>query len=386
MKYIVFLTYDGMTDPLGQSQVIPYMKYLVKVGYNFKIISYEKNQNYKIENKVNSLIGENNWVKIKFRRGFFGKIINIILGIVSIKNIAKKNNISFFHLRGFIPALIFNFSKVKINYLYDYRSFAVGEHIDTNNIKENGFLHKLFTKIDKAMVKNSKGIVLLEVYAKRLLCEIYNFDLKTFEIIRTSTSIKNYPKKEKKNFNNEKEILFVSLGGARFPYRSDIILKTIKSLIDNGINCRIDFINQYDHQIIKKHAENIKFPKEKIKIYSLDNELIPNALGKFDYGCVFYEKSKWRTVCSPTKLGEFLSAGLPIIALDGIKIIDKLEKNYDFIFTIKSDVEINLQIKEIIKFISLSHDNNQCQKLALKKFDIQIANKKYERIYKKLFV
>ncbi len=50
MKKILFISYDGMTDPLGQSQVIPYLEGLTKYGYLFTILSCDKPKMYK-ENK-----------------------------------------------------------------------------------------------------------------------------------------------------------------------------------------------------------------------------------------------------------------------------------------------------------------------------------------------
>jgi hypothetical protein len=42
MKKILFISYDGMTDPLGQSQVIPYLQGLSKNGFQFYLLSCEK--------------------------------------------------------------------------------------------------------------------------------------------------------------------------------------------------------------------------------------------------------------------------------------------------------------------------------------------------------
>src|SRR5579863_8883394 len=39
---VLYISYDGMTDPLGQSQVIPYIEGLSKEGYAFILISFEK--------------------------------------------------------------------------------------------------------------------------------------------------------------------------------------------------------------------------------------------------------------------------------------------------------------------------------------------------------
>src|SRR5688572_26455106 len=44
---ILYISYDGMTDPLGQSQVLPYLVGLSQKGYKFSLISCEKPFLYK---------------------------------------------------------------------------------------------------------------------------------------------------------------------------------------------------------------------------------------------------------------------------------------------------------------------------------------------------
>ena len=39
---VLYVSYDGMTDPLGQSQVLPYILGLNKKGYQFTLVSFEK--------------------------------------------------------------------------------------------------------------------------------------------------------------------------------------------------------------------------------------------------------------------------------------------------------------------------------------------------------
>src|ERR1700761_9608089 len=58
IKKILFISYDGMTDPLGQSQVIPYLSALTKYGYEFTILSCEKPERFTEANRkyVSSLL------------------------------------------------------------------------------------------------------------------------------------------------------------------------------------------------------------------------------------------------------------------------------------------------------------------------------------------
>jgi len=52
MKNVLYISYDGMTDPLGQSQVLPYLVNLSASGYNFTILSCEKKKKYKKNKEI----------------------------------------------------------------------------------------------------------------------------------------------------------------------------------------------------------------------------------------------------------------------------------------------------------------------------------------------
>ena len=60
MNKILYLTYDGLTDPLGQSQILPY---LIKLSLDneIHIISAEKKDNFiKFKDDINLLINNSN--------------------------------------------------------------------------------------------------------------------------------------------------------------------------------------------------------------------------------------------------------------------------------------------------------------------------------------
>ena len=70
-KKILFISYDGMTDPLGQSQVIPYLAGLTKHGYEFVILSCDKPEKYEANKAyVDTLIDPYpiDWVSIAYTK------------------------------------------------------------------------------------------------------------------------------------------------------------------------------------------------------------------------------------------------------------------------------------------------------------------------------
>ena len=71
VKQVLYLSYDGMTDPLGQSQVLPYIIGLTQKGYRFHLISFEKPDRFKLHKeeifkicKVNNIT----WVPLLYTK------------------------------------------------------------------------------------------------------------------------------------------------------------------------------------------------------------------------------------------------------------------------------------------------------------------------------
>ena len=91
---------------------------------------------------------------------------------------------------------------------------------------------------------------------------------------------------------------------------------------------------------------------------------------------------------SPTKIGEYLAAGLGIIGNKGIAVLDRLSKESNCVETIEIDSN-NFYIRDdkLHKFLLYKNRINfskECQKLAEKHYSLTKANNKYLSIYRKI--
>ena len=67
----VYLSYDGLTDQLGQSQVLPYIIGLKQKDYNVTIISFEKSIINQInKQKIKSILNQNliEWIPLVYTK------------------------------------------------------------------------------------------------------------------------------------------------------------------------------------------------------------------------------------------------------------------------------------------------------------------------------
>jgi hypothetical protein len=391
MAKALYFTYDGLLDPLGQSQIVPYISAISAAGHSLTIVSYEKVERSKEQIKVLERKLQNigvNWVSLEFKSGKFWALIRLISGVFLIRKLCSHIQPDFIHLRGFVPAVIFQLSRSKVPSLYDFRGFALGEWVDIGKITSSSLLYRILNGLDKKAVKSASGLVVLEQSAKRLLKETYDVPNVPLKVIRTCTDVKRYMKRENLDNKESSALRFVFLGGARFPYRPDLALMLIEKLIEHGVDCNIDFINQGDRVIIEKANGLASISKKKVKILGCEHSEIPDILATYDCGIVMVESSHWRRVCSPTKMGEYLAGGLPVISLEGIDAIDELSERTTCVATVSLEELLGHfqegRVEQLVSFIRSIGVTQKCKILALDEFDLELAGKLYVELYSEM--
>ena len=387
MKRCLYISYDGLLDPLGQSQILPYIESLNNNGYRFIIMSYEKIKGNKVKiKKLKRELNEKNiiWKYFPFRKGKLHFFYRMFMGVFYINFIHFKKKIDLVHLRGGYPGLIYFISFCRNKYLYDLRAFW-GQWSDGGRTKENSFTYKLLLMLERKLINHALGIVVLDKSGKDYIQKNFNY-MKPLTIIPTSTNIKKYKLNIEKN---KSSIKFVYLGGAEYPpYKIIDALKIVKELMHKGLNCEIDFINKNDHVIIKNIIENEKFNDIKYSIIALNHKEVVERLPLYDIGLIFLEKGKWIRMSSPTKIGEYLAAGLIVFGNKNIAVLDRLSEESESIEII--DIKKNeiiyesKRIEKLLKKINNIKFRKESRRLAEKYYSLSSANEKYLEIYKKL--
>ena len=388
MKTCLYFSYDGLLDPLGQSQILPYIKNLNQNGYKFIIISYEKTHHAKKTiNKLKNKLLENDilWKPLYFRRSRIFFLYRFLLGAFYINFFHLRKNIDLVHLRGGIPGLIYLISFCRNKYLYDLRAFW-GQSADGGIVKYDSIAYKLLLNIEKKLIKGASGLIVLDKSGHTYVNRKYKLDI-PFEIIPTSTNVEKYNLEKKAN---KSIINFVYLGGVRYPpYNINSALLFVENIRSSGFRCKIDFINNNEHNIIKKVLRQDKFKKIKFSIKSLDHNEVYKILSKYDVGFIFLANGKWIRMSSPTKIGEYLAAGLVIIGNKGIAVIDRLSKESKCVESINFNKEgfhyDNEKIQTLLKKINNFQNRKESNSLAKKYYSLKNANAQYLKIYKKIF-
>jgi glycosyltransferase involved in cell wall biosynthesis len=336
-KKVLYISYDGMTDPLGQSQVIPYLEQLTKQGYRFTILSVEKKKRLqKSGNEVGRLLAgmgiEWKTLTITTKPPILSKIYDQWKLNSTSARLQREQKFDLIHCRSYVAAAaglkLFRHSGVP--FLFDMRGFWVDERVDSGhwNIRNPiyHFLYKLYKKKEKQYFKNAAHIVSLTQKGKEELTATYDVpaekisvipccvDLGHFDYDKIDNGQKQQLKKKLGLSENDKVLCYLgSLGGW---YMTDEMMDFFAVMKKKIHQAKFLFITHDNRQQIIKKAILKGINEADILVQPATRNEVPLYLSVSDWSIFFIKDVYSKKASSPTKQGEIMAMGIPIVCND----------------------------------------------------------------------
>lgn len=402
LKNSLFITFDGLTDPLGQSQILPYLCGISKNGFQITIISCEKKSRLKKEEaSVVNLLKDHgiSWKYILYDED--GGFISRWSYIKEIKNIAfaiqHSDSFSLVHCRSYLASLVGLKLKQKFKtpFLFDMRGFWADERIDGGIWNKKKPLERLFynyfKRKEKQFITQSDAMVSLTHAGVNELSKVFGEDLilpKT-TVIPCCTNTQLFQKKDITTYDlhidglsANDELLVYSGSIGTWYYTKEMIdcvliwqqkIPTIKLLI---LTKDEDALKD----ILKKYT-----PREQqiVLTASATYQEMPKYLSKAKASIFFIKPAYSKIASSPTKMAECWAMNLPIITNSGIGDNDLYFKELHGGVLIDEFTNA-AYLKALNSYLELPKKSINYRQLALSYFDKEMAIEKYSSIYKRL--
>lgn len=355
MANVLYITNDGLTDPLGQSQIIPYLQAL-SGEHNIHILACEKANAYKKNSEnVRGILNQSGigWARVAYRNK--PAVISSWLMQREVKKeagkIIKRKNIDIIHCRSY-PASITGMSlseKFNIPFIFDMRGFWADERVDRHIWNKKNpvflFLYNYFKRKEKKLLAAASHIITLTTKAKDILIEKYNVESNKISVIPCAADLKFFkPQKSevrKKYRNalglhdNEKLLMYMGSVGSCYLLKEMLLFyKAGKNLIP-GLKMAV-FSSENNHSFIKETAASIGIKEEELICKFLPRRELVKYLSAVDYSVMFFEKSFSIQGSSPTKHGELLGMNIPVVLNSGVGDLEDIVKEKNTGYVVKN--------------------------------------------------
>ncbi|MCR9251943.1 MAG: glycosyltransferase [bacterium] len=400
---VLYLSYDGLTDPLGSSQVLPYVVGLSKLGHKMSIVSFEKAQVYNQGKAtiVNKLEGTNiKWIPLKYTKK--PPIISTIWDLWKLKKCVKKvikdENTDIIHCRSYITSLIGQSIKKQfgIPFIFDMRGFYADERVDGGiwNLQNPIFnsVYNYFKRKEREFLENADHTISLTFKAKEI---IHTWDFgKNPEITVIPTCVETNLFEpsiiEEVKLNDFKKRLEISsndfilsyIGSLGTWYQVEEMMEFFKLLKSEISNAKFLIITKDSTDQIRSYASKLEVMEQDIITTSGTREEIPYLISLSSWSIFFIKPVFSKAASAPTKMGEIVNMRIPIVCNTGVGDLDNFTKRYNLGQTIISGDKESYNIAiEFIKSNQTMEINND---LVTELYSLEKGITKIDYLYNKL--
>lgn len=404
-KKILYITYNGLCDPLGRSQILPYLTHCADTN-QIDIISFEKQKVFD-ENKehIKSLIPQQiTWHPISFstKIPFISKLWDIFKFRKKIRKILKTKSIQIVHARSYIPAFaVLSFLKKNsaLKFIFDIRGFWIDERIDEQRWKINNFITilairflrkleiKAYQRANIVIALSEKAIPIIEkkmqVARKDIILIPCAVDTKLFNPEIVDQNKVEQLRKELNLPQPENVLLYSgSLGGL---YLTDELFLFYSKYKEVNKNSKLLLLTNTKKETIQNQMNKFGIESTDLVFQFVSREEMPLYLSLSKIAIQFIKPSFSKIASSPTKLAEYMSMGLFVISNTEIGDINNILSNPKHGILI--DNFENESIENVINKIQETKnqwDKTSIRNYALEHFSLREHAATYKKIYQDL--
>ena len=351
-KKVLYISYDGMTDPLGQSQVLPYLTKLTNEGLDFHLISFEKDIPFENNRThIQQICDEAKitWHPIKYTKkpAVFSTLWDIYHMNKKAFELHAKHNFDIVHCRSYISSLIGLKMKRKKNipFVFDMRGFWADERVDGKiwDLKHPfyKFIYKYFKKKEKQYLAESDRIISLTSAGKEIIIDwkIDSVNDEKIEVIPCCVNLDLFnPSSIQTESQNQlraelgikdADYILGYVGSIGTWYMLSEMLDYFVELKKVKQHAKFLFVTGEKAGMIWKTAKNKGIEKSDLIITSCVHAEVAKYISLFDFSIFFIRPTFSKKASSPTKQGEIMAMGIPLVCNQGIGDTDFIVQKYN---------------------------------------------------------
>jgi glycosyltransferase involved in cell wall biosynthesis len=390
-----------MCDPLGASQVLPYLFGLARLGHRITLVSFEKPERGEAERAAVRHACEAaglDWHPLTYHKQ--PPVLSTMYDVNVMSRFAarlhRRKRFDLVHCRSYLPALVG--AKLKrrtgVPFIFDMRGFWADERREGGSWTTTNPLYRavysFFKKREREFWDQAAEIVSLTCEARD---EITYKDPSAapVEVIPCCVDFDLFEPADANRRKAAREMLGIapsdralayigSLGGN---YMLGEMLDFYRAYRQRFGPAKFLFVTHAPEALIRSAARERALPDAEIIVRGASRDEVPRLIAAADEGIAFKQPSYSAKACSPTKLGEMLAVELPVITNSGVGDVDHIIADAGAGVIVRGfDAAAYEQALDELE--NLSPDLERWRSMARKWFDLETGIGRYDAIYRSI--
>ncbi|MHA6334520.1 glycosyltransferase [Qipengyuania sp. CAU 1752] len=397
MTSVLYISYTGLLDPLGESQVLQYVASLAS-KHRMTLLTFEKSENTSNAAALARMERICAQAGVEWHRRVWHRkpplpatAWDVFWGSTQAIDLARSVDARIVHCRSYVGSLIG--LRVKratgAKLIFDMRGFWADERADTGRWDREGAVYKSVKKIERTLFTEADYVVSLTRAGVR---EFEQFDYLANDpppssVIPTCTNLDLFrPDGEKTG-----PFTLGYIGSVGGWYLFDQVAQAVARLQQRDPQARFLAVNKGGHDLIHQALERADADMSRCEITTCAYDEVGAMAARMHAGVFFIMPAWSKRASCPTRMGEFLGSGIPCLANGGVGDVEEDFTSSGTGVVMPTDPDGRVMMdsldEAIDRLLALANDPTmlaKCRSTAEQLFSLSGGVAEYDRIYQLL--
>lgn len=388
-RKVLYLSYTGILEPLGRSQVLAYLSRLSD-EYQFTIVSFEKASDFEKSDEVEALKKECESYGINWQPKIYhhkprlpATLWDLSVLLHATWKLSRSGKVSLVHCRSYIPAIaaLLVGKVTKVPFIFDMRALWLDEMIDAGRLDRGSLTHRILVSLETKLLKEAAHVVsLTQVAVDYLKAQQPHLNNQEFSVITTCVDLNKFITRDIESSPKKLGTMGTVMSGW---YHLDWFFLTLQTQMKKDKSAVFKIVTRDSEQILREIALQYGIENSKLEIISSSPDDISNNIANMKAGLLYFTAGISKLGSAPTRMGEFLACGIPVIGNRGVGDMADLIERYKVGVVIEDGSQISID-NALASLDVLYQDKDlatRCRNAAETYFSADSGAEKYRKIY-----
>ena len=389
--HALYICYFSLDEPLVQSQVLPYLRELAAAGIKVRLLTFEKDLKQKSSDQLaasrEALAARGiTWSYLPYHKtpSIPATLYDVLAGAVQIVRLIRREGVEVLHARAHIPMAMALIAQrlARCRTVFDLRGLIAEEYVDAGIWHEGSIPFKAIKWIERAGLRRADQIVVLTERVREWLT---NADPKLANKITVIPCCV-----DRSRFVSEVSPVgfeLVYAGSVVGLYMLEEMALFFLALKERQPDARFRVLTHGPRAQVATVLQRAGVREADFEVVAVAPDEIPQNLSRASLGISFRKPTFSQIAASPTKIAEYLAAGIPVVSNNGTGDVDQLLRDERVGLTVNSFDGAALA-EAAARALALANEKDikaRCRDAAARYFDlVDVGGKRYREVYERI--
>ena len=389
---VLYISYDGILEPLGQSQVLPYLEKLSDRGARFILLSFEKPSDIGStmlrDTEARMAAAGIRWIPLRYHKRpvLLATGFDLLNGMLRGVIIIIRERVGVVHCRSYVAALIGWLLKrwLGVRFLFDMRGFWADERVEGGLWRPGCFLYRLSKRLERRFLKDADEIVTLTERARSAIESRSDVRAAQVSVIPTCVDLKKFSPRMNHRSEDASPV-FIYTGSVGTWYLLNEMLRFVEQALRRFRFARLLLLTR-NREEASREIEKARLATAAVTLASVPPAEIPTWLARAHAGLAFYKPGLGRQGTCPTKVGEYLAMGLPVVVNDAVGDMEQIigGGGVGTVLSRFTPEAYDQALQELERLWADPMLASRCRSVAESHFSLEMGAERYWEIYQRL--